>query len=57
MASTGQSAEGQLIPPSADEAALVSARSAIIHDWFQGFHGSERVVAAMLGLFAQPPDV
>jgi glycosyltransferase involved in cell wall biosynthesis len=57
MASTGQSAEGQLIPPKANEAALVSARSAIVHDWFQGFHGSERVVAAMLGLFAQPPDV
>ncbi|MBD0282482.1 MAG: glycosyltransferase [Thermoleophilaceae bacterium] len=33
------------------------ARSAIVHDWFQGFHGSERTVAAMLDLFARDPDV
>ena len=38
----------------------IRARTAIIHDWFQGFHGSERVVDAMRdGLFApdNPPDV
>ena len=30
-------------------------RAAIVHDWFQGFHGSERVVEAMrAGLFEQP---
>jgi len=38
----------------------LSARTAIVHDWFQGFHGSERVVDAMRsGLFApgHAPDV
>ena len=32
-------------------------RSAIVHDWFQGYHGSERTVAAMLDLFAADPDI
>jgi glycosyltransferase involved in cell wall biosynthesis len=32
-------------------------RSAIVHDWFQGFHGSERTVAAMLDLFVRDPDI
>ena len=33
--------------------ALSGARVAIVHDWFQGFHGSERVVEAMqTGVFA-----
>jgi glycosyltransferase involved in cell wall biosynthesis len=32
-------------------------RSAIVHDWFQGLHGSERTVAAMLDLFARDPDI
>ena len=32
-------------------------RSAIVHDWFQGFHGSERTVAAMLDLFERDPDI
>jgi glycosyltransferase involved in cell wall biosynthesis len=32
-------------------------RAAIVHDWFQGFHGSERTVAAMLELFARDPDI
>jgi glycosyltransferase involved in cell wall biosynthesis len=31
--------------------------SAIVHDWFQGFHGSERTVAAMLDLFDRDPDI
>jgi glycosyltransferase involved in cell wall biosynthesis len=31
--------------------------SAIAHDWFQGFHGAERTVAAMLDLFARDPDI
>ena len=38
----------------------IDARAAIVHDWFQGFHGSERVVDAMrAGLFApaSAPDV
>lgn len=38
----------------------IDARTAIIHDWFQGFHGSERVVDAIRsGLFApgNAPDV
>src|SRR6201987_6410405 len=34
---------------------LVDEPSAIVHDWFQGMHGSERVVEALrTGLF--PPD-
>ena len=40
--------------------APIHARSAIVHDWFQGFHGSERVVDAIrAGLFAagNAPDV
>jgi glycosyltransferase involved in cell wall biosynthesis len=32
-------------------------RVAIVHDWFQGLHGSERTVAAMLDLFERDPDV
>ena len=32
-------------------------RSAIVHDWFQGFHGAERTVAAMLDLFTRDPDI
>jgi glycosyltransferase involved in cell wall biosynthesis len=32
-------------------------RTAIVHDWFQGFHGSERTVAAMFDVFEQDPDV
>jgi len=32
-------------------------RTALVHDWFQGFHGSERTVAAMLDLFDPDPDV
>jgi glycosyltransferase involved in cell wall biosynthesis len=32
-------------------------RTALVHDWFQGFHGSERTVAAMFDLFERDPDV
>ncbi len=32
-------------------------RSAIVHDWFQGFHGAERTVDAMLDLFDRDPDI
>jgi glycosyltransferase involved in cell wall biosynthesis len=32
-------------------------RAAIVHDWFQGYHGAERTVEAMLDLFVQDPDV
>jgi glycosyltransferase involved in cell wall biosynthesis len=35
----------------------LTMRSAIVHDWFQGLHGSERTVAAMLDLFERDPDV
>jgi glycosyltransferase involved in cell wall biosynthesis len=35
----------------------LTMRTAVVHDWFQGFHGSERTVAAMLDLFAPDPDV
>ena len=38
----------------------IDARTAIVHDWFQGYHGSERVVEAIRGgLFApgNAPDV
>jgi glycosyltransferase involved in cell wall biosynthesis len=35
----------------------IAMRSAIVHDWFQGFHGSERTVAAMLDLFEREPDI
>jgi len=36
----------------------IAARSAIVHDWFQGFHGAERVVDAMrTGLFDDAPDI
>src|SRR5215212_4721581 len=39
---------------------VVGVPTAIVHDWFQGYHGSERVVEAMRrGLFAgdNPPDI
>lgn len=36
----------------------VEGRAAIVHDWLQGFHGSERTVEAMrTSVFAQSPDV
>lgn len=37
----------------------IAAQTAIVHDWFQGFHGAERVVEAMrTGLFVDAsPDI
>jgi glycosyltransferase involved in cell wall biosynthesis len=38
----------------------VTVRTALVHDWFQGYHGAERVVDALrTGLFppASPPDI
>jgi glycosyltransferase involved in cell wall biosynthesis len=35
----------------------LAMRAAIVHDWFQGFHGSERTVAAMLDLFRRDPEI
>ena len=35
----------------------LAMRTALVHDWFQGFHGSERTVAAMLDLFERDPDI
>ena len=42
------------------DAPPIALRTAIVHDWFQGYHGSERVVEAMRsGLFADgsEPDI
>jgi len=42
------------------ERELINVPTAIVHDWFQGFHGAERVVEAMrTGLFARgnQPDI
>jgi glycosyltransferase involved in cell wall biosynthesis len=57
-------ADGKLSPQVASHTTLaaspITARSAIVHDWFQGFHGAERTVDAMrVGLFApgSAPDV
>jgi glycosyltransferase involved in cell wall biosynthesis len=44
------------VSTAATEAPL-AMRSAIVHDWFQGFHGAERTVATMLDLFARDPDI
>jgi glycosyltransferase involved in cell wall biosynthesis len=43
----------------ASPSAPIDATAAIVHDWFQGYHGAERVVDAMRDLFApgRPPDV
>ncbi|MDP9224578.1 MAG: glycosyltransferase [Actinomycetota bacterium] len=41
-------------------ASPLTGRAAIVHDWFQGYHGAERVVDVMrTGLFAQgsEPDI
>jgi glycosyltransferase involved in cell wall biosynthesis len=32
-------------------------RAAVVHDWFQGMHGSERTAAAMFDVFARDPDL
>ena len=37
--------------------APLTMSSAIVHDWFQGMHGSERVVLSMLDVFTTRPDV
>jgi glycosyltransferase involved in cell wall biosynthesis len=47
-------------PAGCEARAVILDRTAIVHDWFQGYHGSERVVEAMRsGLFApgNRPDV
>jgi glycosyltransferase involved in cell wall biosynthesis len=35
----------------------ITQPAAIVHDWFQGFHGAERTVAAMLDLFSRDPAI
>ncbi len=35
----------------------LTAPAAIVHDWFQGFHGSERTCYALFDAFARDPDV
>jgi len=35
----------------------LSMRTALVHDWFQGFHGAERTVAAMYDAFERDPEV
>lgn len=45
----------QALPTAASRTPRVAERAAIAHDWFQGFHGSERVVEAIrCDVF--PPD-
>jgi glycosyltransferase involved in cell wall biosynthesis len=51
------SATAEQRPP---HSSRIRLRAAIVHDWFQGYHGSERVVETMrAGLFAPelPPDI
>ena len=37
---------------------LLDEPTAIVHDWFQGMHGSERVVETLrVGLFKSEPDI
>jgi glycosyltransferase involved in cell wall biosynthesis len=40
-----------------DPSERLTMRSAIVHDWFQGYHGAERTVASMYDVFARDPDV
>jgi glycosyltransferase involved in cell wall biosynthesis len=35
----------------------LSMRTALVHDWFQGFHGSERTAFAMFDVFERDPNV
>jgi glycosyltransferase involved in cell wall biosynthesis len=50
--------EGSLGAPAVSAASgTFGMRSAIVHDWFQGYHGAERTVGAMLDLFQRDPDV
>lgn len=44
-------------PQAPGEPRPLPVRAAIVHDWFQGFHGAERTVWEMLPLFARQPDV
>ena len=40
-----------------ETSAALESRAAIVHDWFQGLHGSERTAFAMFDLFERDPDV
>jgi glycosyltransferase involved in cell wall biosynthesis len=54
------SAESRPMPVAAAGRAAdapLTMRTAIAHDWFQGFHGAERTVEAMLDLFERDPDI
>ena len=44
-------------PSQARPPAPLRARAAIVHDWLQGMHGSERTAFAMFDVFARDPDV
>jgi glycosyltransferase involved in cell wall biosynthesis len=44
-------------PNAASAPERFAMQAAIVHDWFQGFHGAERTVAAMLDLFGRDPDL
>ncbi len=49
---------GQTSPQTARPVGAIDERVAIVHDWFQGMHGSERVVDTMRrGLFTSRRDV
>jgi hypothetical protein len=48
------------LPEVTAPASPLTGRAAIVHDWFQGYHGAERVADVMrTGLFAQgsEPDI
>jgi glycosyltransferase involved in cell wall biosynthesis len=51
--------EGTVDPAASADGALerLTMSSAVVHDWFQGFHGAERTVAATFDLFPRDPDV
>ena len=54
---TSRPAAPPAIPSSAEATEPLNMRTALVHDWFQGYHGAERTVAAMLDMFAQDPEI
>ena len=55
-----ESAESVDVAPSAKEVPFLDRRAAVVHDWFQGYHGAERVAHVMRrDLFSpqRPADV
>ena len=54
---TSRPAAPPAIPSSAEATEPLNMRTALVHDWFQGYHGAERTVAAMLDMFARDPEI